>query len=118
MRDINSDFVYVFVRQDLPVPAQMVQVAHAAFQVPMEQFFRGIPSIVVIGMPDTKGLDKVRKKLADAGITSFEFTDPDAKHLGVTAIATEPLDKEQKSVLSNYRLWNVNNNVQAKEATA
>lgn len=64
----------------------------------------GIPNIIVIGVPDTAALERVRAKLhgADVGYVCWEEPDFD---LGFTSIATQPMGAEEKKFLQNYRLW-------------
>jgi hypothetical protein len=66
------------------------------------------PSIVLIGVPDTKALHKVISKLKLNGIEFSEFHESD-DDLGLTAVATVPLDEDQRAALQNYKLWNENN---------
>jgi hypothetical protein len=63
----------------------------------------GIPNIVVIGVPDLKALERVLAKLKLNQIQHFAWTEPDYD-LGMTAIATVPLDEKRKQCLMNYRL--------------
>lgn len=62
------------------------------------------PSIVLIGVPDKKALEKViaKLKLHRIEFSAFEESDGD---LGLTAVATVPLDEEQRVLLQNYKLW-------------
>jgi hypothetical protein len=66
----------------------------------------GIPNVIVIGVPDTAALLRVLAKLAAYQIPHYAWTEPD-NDFGLTAIATGPIDDEQRKVLSNYRLWRV-----------
>ena len=68
------------------------------------------PSIVTVGVPNIKALERVIEKLTLHRIEFSVFNEPD-NDLGLTAVATVPLDVEQKAVLRNYRLWNESNNV-------
>lgn len=61
------------------------------------------PNHVVIGVPDTRALDRVRTKLDAHGIPHFPWHEPDGD-LGFTAIATAPLRGDDRKVLGNYRL--------------
>jgi hypothetical protein len=55
-------------------------------------------------VPDERALNRVLEKLKQNQIQHFPWTEPDFD-LGMTAIATCPLDEERKQVLSNYRLY-------------
>lgn len=105
--NLDDHSIYVFVRQDLPLSQQLVQSNHAMFMMastlpPSE----GIPSVLLIGMPDQKALDRVVTKLTARNILHVKYVEPDFENaLGFTAISTVPLDHTQKQELCNYRLW-------------
>jgi hypothetical protein len=83
----------------------MVQSNHATLTIAGSKYdFAGIPNIVLIGVPDIVGLQRVERKLADNGIPHVSWHEPDGD-MGFTAIATIPLTAEEKKCLSNYRLW-------------
>lgn len=64
------------------------------------------PSIVLIGVPNKKALQKVLLKLQENRIDASAFYEPD-NDLGLTAVATVPLTEEQRVVLQNYKIWNL-----------
>ena len=64
----------------------------------------GEPNLVLIGVPNEKGLRKAKAKLEAAGIEYVAWEEPDYDY-GFTALATAPLDRSKKEVLANYRLW-------------
>ena len=96
------------MRQDLPSLAQtIVQTNHATFEMAytLTQSVDPItPSIVLIGVPSRKSLQKVidKLKLHHIEFSAFYETNND---MGLTAVATIPLSEEQRSVLQNYKLW-------------
>jgi hypothetical protein len=97
--------IYVFVRQDIPLAQQLVQASHAAFHMGLElPNEAGIPFMCVIGMPNLSAMNRVLAKLDSYSIRHHAFTDVDVEE-GFTAIATIPLNAEQKIPLANYRLW-------------
>ncbi len=100
--------MFVFVRQDLPIEHQFVQALHAVYQLAaIYAPGQGIPNIILIGLPDIKGLKRVLAKLKHNRIPHYEWHEPD-NDFGFTAIATIPLDEEQRKVLKNYRLFKFN----------
>lgn len=105
MTQITSEkYVYVFVRQDIPLEHQAIQSLHAILQ--MATNYRpeeGIPNIVYIGVPDKNALNRVLKKLKDHQIPQFPWIEPD-NDFGFTSIATIPLTDSIRCVLRNYRL--------------
>lgn len=97
--------MYIFIREDLPISHQIVQSNHATFSIAsLLRLERGIPNIILIGVPHLRSLNKVLAKLKAHQIPHFAWTEPDYD-FGLTAIATAPLEGEQRSVLSNYRLY-------------
>lgn len=102
----DSYYIYVFIRQDISLAEQMVHVGHVCYHKGHDtDVLNGIPSLVVIGVPHFAAIDRVIKKLTANEIPHQSFHDPDTDY-GITAVATEPLSPQQKTVLVNYRLWN------------
>lgn len=63
------------------------------------------PSIVLIGVPHKKALERVIQKLVDHNINFSDFYEPD-HGMGLSAVATVPVTEEQRTILHDYRLWN------------
>lgn len=64
-----------------------------------------IPSIVLIGVPHQKALERVIKKLTHNNIAHTPFYEPDWD-MGLSAVATTPnISEEQRQVLLNYSIW-------------
>jgi hypothetical protein len=110
MENLDDKTTYVFVRQDMSFADQFVQGMHAHGFVIADceaNDKQGHASICLIGVPDLKSLERVEKKLDALRLCWFGWTDPDNKEFGVTAIAVEPLSKEdpKRVALKNYRLW-------------
>lgn len=66
---------------------------------------QGISNIILIGVPDVRGLERVLVRLESCSLPYHAWREPDYD-MGFTAIATEPLDDAQRAVLARYRLWN------------
>lgn len=101
-------YFYIFVRQDIPLSAQLVQTNHATFEMAytLTQSVEPItPSIVLIGVPSKKALEKVIQKLKLNRIDASAFYESD-DDMGLSAVATVPLNEEQREILQNYKLWN------------
>lgn len=64
------------------------------------------PSIVLIGVPDKKALERVINKLIAHSIDFSDFYETD-NDIGLSAVATVPLTEEQREALRNYKLWNI-----------
>lgn len=100
---MDERYLYLFVRQDLPIAQQIVQANHATFAIAIHYGF-GIPNIILIGVPDLAALHRVERKLKGCAIPHFCWSEPDYD-FGFTAIATAPLRAEERGPLLNYRLW-------------
>lgn len=90
---------------------QMVQSNHATFEM-AARYGRAspIPSLVTIGVPHQKALERVIRKLETNQIEHYRFDEPDFD-MGLSAVATVPLDDEQRQVLRNYEPWKERKNV-------
>jgi hypothetical protein len=98
------------VRQDISLAQQIVQSNHATFEVARRTAsnLTDIPSCIVIGVPDKNALLRVCEKLNKHNIQHHTFYEPDF-NMGLSAVATVPLEQEQRRFLSNYRLWREEN---------
>jgi hypothetical protein len=102
-----TKYVFLFVRQDISLAQQLVQTNHATFEMAytLPQSVDDVtPSIVLVGVPSKKSLEKVIRKLKDYSIGHSAFYESDGD-VGLTAVATMPLAQEQRAVLQNYKLW-------------
>lgn len=96
--------LYVFVRQDLTLTQQIVQSNHASLSIASRHHIEGIPNIVIIGVPDRAGLAEAIRRMIQWGLGYYAWFEPDFD-LGLTAVATVPLDRDQRKLFSNYALW-------------
>lgn len=108
MNNLDDRTIYVFVRGDLAEEHQLVQAAHAVFNMARTQVLKaaeGEPRIVALdGGSSPKAFAKTLRRISTAIITHTVYTDPDTPEVGPTAVATAPLTKEQALPLANYRL--------------
>lgn len=99
------------MRQDIPLAQQIVQSNHATFEVARRLSTSNLdetPSVVVIGVIDKNALFRVVEKLRSNEIGHQVFYEPDF-NMGLSAVATVPLEQEQRRVLSNYKIWKEEN---------
>ncbi len=108
MQQNNSSdkYIFVFVRQDISLAQQAVQSLHAMHKMVrvLRPDYDDTPNIVYIGLPNRASLEKALEKLKAHQIVHARWDEPDFD-LGFTSIATAPLSNQEKSVLSNYRVW-------------
>lgn len=115
MTTLDDKTIYVFVRGDLAEEQQLVQAAHAVFTMAWNHSaiwagnnplpLGGEPRIVALdGGYSDKAFQKTYRKLTEKLIGLVAYSDPDLPDLGMTAMVTGPLTKEQALPLANYRL--------------
>ena len=92
----------------------MVQTNHATFEMarrlPQPQDFDVTPSCITIGVPDKAALFRVIEKLRSHDIGHHVFYEPDF-NMGLSAVATVPIEGATRRTLSNYGLWKEPSNV-------
>lgn len=95
------DYTYCFIRKDIPIHAQIIQTAHACLQSAAP---KTVNSIVLFEVKNEEHLIKTNEYLKSRGIKTYIFFEPDYD-TGYTAIATEPLHGEDRTIMSRFRLW-------------
>jgi hypothetical protein len=101
---MEHPYMYIFVRQDLTLPQQIVQASHAAHEAGHD-FGKadGSTHIVLIGIPSQAKLLATADHLDSHKIPYKMFFEPDYD-TGYTAIATQPLFGDQRTPLRKFRL--------------
>ena len=61
------------------------------------------PSVIILSAKDERRLHRVRKYLIEQGIQHVHFYEPDMDH-ALTALATEPIFGERRSLFGKYQL--------------
>jgi len=101
-----SPYVYVVVRQDISLPQQAVQSAHAVLE--MYRFYNGTlkehPSIIILGVKNEDKLKDVITQLVKKA--PFQFTTFQEPDIGneYTALATEPITGSDRLFFKNFKL--------------
>lgn len=97
------------VREDLPLRHQLVQAAHAAYEIGQRV---GNPQpepdySVILSVPDEAALLRAYARLTEHGIPTHLFRESD---LGdqATALASAPVVGEDRRRFSRYPLWKEN----------
>lgn len=98
-------YVYVMVREDIPVAQQLVQSNHAA----LEAGFRfaapkDVAHLVMLSVPDQESLLQAAAHLEDCGVAHHVFYEPD-DDMGYSALATRPLFGCERKALRRYPLY-------------
>lgn len=102
---VETPYLYCFVRKDLPHPTQVVQASHACIDATKAFLDDNLehPHLVVLGVKDEAALFKSANKLASAGIKFRIFTEPD-RDGEATALATEAIFGERRRFFRTYQL--------------
>lgn len=97
--------VYVFVRTDLPIPAQAVQACHACHESGREFGAPQGTHLILLGVCNSTELCRIMGMCKAHGIRYVDFVEPDWEW-GLTAIATEPISGSMgRKLFSEYELW-------------
>ena len=99
-----APYVYIVVRTDIKKEYQLVQSCHAALEAGFT-FDRpdDITHLVVLQVANEQELEEVALQLYNENIPYEEFFESWGK-LGVTALATKPITKQEAGVLSKLHL--------------
>ena len=112
MREASPHHVYVLVRQDLPLTAQLVQVGHACleagarFPQPAEQPCH----LVVLSRDSEESLLQTVQKMEQEGVAMRLFFDPDpipggTERHGYTAACSAPIQGRERRLFRRLPLW-------------
>jgi len=99
-------YIYVLVREDIPLEQQLVQACHAASEAgtSFNSQLRN-SSLIVCTVPDREALLAARERLARYGIRNEMFFEP-SWEMGYSALATEPITaRKQRFAMNIYPLF-------------
>ena len=95
----------MFVRTDIPLADQMVQVAHACLEAGFKyQRPSEMVNMVVLSVDTENHLLSSIERLGLRGIQCVVFLEPD-DHMGFTAACTEPLTAAYRHEFRSFPLW-------------
>lgn len=116
-------YAYFFTRQDLSPEQQIVQTAHAAFQLGVNsQRWKSKPPadqqvmddidpeetrFTVVGVRNGEALQAVEKILAKFDIAYTIFFEPDLNNGEFTSIAVYPIESSKRDILMAFNLLKV-----------
>jgi hypothetical protein len=96
---------YVLVRTDLPIAAQMVQVAHACVTAGHRFVLPEYHHLVLLAVRDESDLRQAAEMLeVEAGIRHALFHEPDGD-MGFTSLCTEPVSGRPRRFFRRFALW-------------
>lgn len=97
---MERQYMYVWVREDLSAPQQIVQSSHASARI--GELYHSDTNIVLIGVDNENSLKQISCLLEDHEINSHMFFEPDIDQF--TAIASEPLTGDRRKPLRKFKL--------------
>jgi hypothetical protein len=102
----SGNYIYCFIRKDLPVVQQIIQVGHACHLAGhTDKNFTDIPNLVLFEVEDEEELTRASSKIDKAGIGFVEFFEPDMDDEW-TAICTEIVSShEQRKAFRGFKLY-------------
>ena len=99
---MSDKYMYLFIREDLSTPQQIIQTSHAAHVIGKNQECDSVPNAVLIGAKTEYDLLGIKEYLDYFEIAHEMFYEPDiSQH---TAIATYPLVGDQRLPLRKFDL--------------
>lgn len=108
--DDVTPFVYIYVRTDIPPVQQLIQAAHAAHEAGImfgkhdsEDGKDNISHFCVFAVTNEERLFWIHKRFMQKDIGFHMFYEPDF-NMGYSAIATEPLVGERRTLVPNNQL--------------
>lgn len=104
---MHKPYVYVLVREDIPVAQQLVQASHAALEAGFRfQQPEKTASLIVLSVPDEAALKEAAARLAGHDIEHHMFFEPDFGPMGYSALATRPLvEKKDRHRMRKWPLY-------------
>ena len=100
----EPSYVYMFVRTDLSLPQQIIQMSHAAFDVGNKLGLNGnesTPHAVLFPVKNAEHLDRIQEFLDSHDVPHEKFWEPDIS--GHTAISTYPVRGEERRLFRKFK---------------
>jgi hypothetical protein len=104
--DMETPFVYIFVREDLPPIQQVIQTAHVTHEAGIKfgRLGNKISHFCIFGVKNEFELMKIRTDInLHSPIHFTTFFEPDFD-IGYSAMATGPVIGEERKFFSDYKL--------------
>lgn len=97
-------YIYVFVRTDIPVADQMVQVGHVCYEAGLKFQAQDDTYLVLCQVASQEDLLEVEMRLNDSGVETHKFFEPD-DDMEYTTLCTQPISKANRNLFRRYKLW-------------
>lgn len=99
---MTTPYMYLFVREDLSHPQQIVQTAHAVDEINKQYPHDPGNFMVLCGAAGESELHSIAEMLLNNDIEHHVFFEPDIN--AHTAIATRPLMGKERRILRHFEL--------------
>lgn len=102
---MNSQHMYLFIRRDLSVAQQIIQMSHAVYAVGCRWASERShsPNFVLIGVSNESELHKIEDWLGSYNIPNAKFYEPDVSEH--TAICTIPLTVDERKIFKKFNTY-------------
>lgn len=98
-------YIYAFIRQDLPVEHQLVQLAHASYEAGKKfNDSVGISNLVLFSAKDEQDIKEIMDYLSFEGVEFVSFYEPDYNR-GYTSICTAPVSGSTRKKFNKWKLY-------------
>ena len=101
---METEYIYIAVRTDLPLADQVCQVAHAAHLAGKKFPFGDNTHLVLLKVKNEQKLFNLADELDSAGVLFELFYEPDDE-MGFTALATQAIIGHQRELFGRYHIW-------------
>lgn len=106
--ETETKYIYHFIRKDIPVVAQIIQMGHAIDRIALRQeYYEDCAHTVLFEVPDEKTLEGIARYLESRGLSENDFImfHDNAWPLGNNAIATRPFVGEERAIFAEFNLY-------------
>lgn len=95
----------MFIRTDIPVPNQIVQVGHVCYEAGLKFKARDDTYLVLFQVESEEALKCVEGWLNFNDIETHMFFEPD-DNMGYSALCTQPVSGSLRKIFRRYKLYN------------
>ncbi len=106
---METKYIYHFIRKDIPVVAQIIQMGHAIDRIALcQEYYDDCAHTVLFEVPDEAAIIEVTKYLESQGLqqnrdlVTFEET---AWPIGFNSIATRPFVGDERRIFEPFTLY-------------
>ena len=99
------DYVYAFVRKDISIVHQMVQIGHACYEAGM-LYGQNDTNLILLELENEAEIREWANVLNYNEIKHVLFYEPD-EPIGYNAICTEPISGNKRKIFKNCKMWSI-----------